>query len=73
MLCDAIEAASRTLTDFSAESISAFVEKMVGSKMEQFDDSEISLKELNVVKGVLKTYLAQAHHVRVVYPKRKTE
>ena len=73
MLCDAIEAASRTLTDFSAESISAFVEEMVGSKMEQFDDSEISLKELNVVKGVLKTYLAQAHHVRVVYPKRKTE
>ncbi len=73
MLCDGIEAASRTLTDFSPESISAFVEKMVASKMEQFDDSEISLKELNVVKGVLKTYLAQAHHARVVYPKRKSE
>ena len=71
MLCDSIEAASRTLHDYSTESISAFVEGMVKSKMDQFDNSEISLKELATVKDVIKSYLAQAHHMRVAYPKRR--
>ena len=73
MLCDSIEAASRTLKASSAEAYSDFVEKMVQSKMDagQFDDSSISIREINTVKESLKAYLAQLYHERVAYPKMK--
>ena len=73
MLCDTLEAASRSLKDYSAGSISALVENIVKSKMAdgQFEDADISLKDLNTVKNVLKSYLQQVYHARIVYPKRK--
>lgn len=73
MLCDTIEAASRTLKSSTPEAFSDFVEKMVDSKMKagQFDEADISIKQLNAVKESLKTYLAQLYHERVEYPKRK--
>ena len=73
MLCDSIEAASRTLKASTPEDYSHFVEKMVASKMNegQFDESSISIRELNTVKETLKSYLAQLYHERVVYPKMK--
>ncbi len=71
MLCDSIEAASRTLKDFSQESISEFVENICNGKINQgqFEEADISIKELSIVKSVLKEYLRQAHHARVDYPK----
>lgn len=74
MLCDTLEAASRTLKDNSQETFDAFVEKMVQIKIDagQFEDADISIKELNIIKSVLKTYLAQIYHERVVYPNRKS-
>ncbi|MBO4670387.1 MAG: HDIG domain-containing protein [Bacteroidales bacterium] len=73
MLCDSIEAASRTLTNYTPEAYSAFVEKMVQGKMDQgqFDNADISIKELALVKEAIKNYLAQMHHGRVVYPHSK--
>lgn len=70
MLCDSVEAASRTLTDYSPEAISAFVEKIIQGKTDegQFARAEISIKEMGVVKESIKAYLAQTHHGRVVYP-----
>lgn len=75
MLCDGVEAASRSLKDYSAESISALVEKIVGSKIEdgQLSEAEISLSELNVIKAVMKNHIQQIYHVRVAYPKRETK
>ncbi len=72
MLCDTLEAASRSLKDYSAKSMSDLVEKIVKSKMAdgQFEDADISIKELNIVKNVLKSYLQQVYHARIVYPKR---
>ena len=73
MLCDSVEAASRTLTEFTPEAYSAFVERIVSGKMEegQFDQADISISELGTVKETLKQYLAQIHHERVVYPDKK--
>ncbi len=75
MLCDSIEAASRTLKDYSPESFDSFVEKIVEGKFEQgqFRDAEISVKDLEKVKEVLKTYLSQMYHERIEYPKRKNK
>lgn len=73
MICDTLEAASRTLKDNSAATFSVFVENIVASKMKigQFDQSDISIKDLNTVKETLKAYLSQIYHERVVYPQRK--
>ena len=73
MLCDSVEAASRTLRDFTPEGYSAFVERIVSGKMEegQFERADISIRELDKVKQTLKQYLAQIHHERIVYPQKK--
>lgn len=73
MICDTLEAASRTLKDNSAATFSVFVENIVASKMKigQFDQADISIKDLNSVKETLKAYLSQIYHERVVYPQRK--
>lgn len=74
MLCDSIEAASRTLSDFAPASVDAFVEKMVAGKMNegQMEEADLSIKDLVTVKNVLKQYLVQVHHERVEYPENKT-
>lgn len=73
MICDTLEAASRTLKDNSAATFSVFVENIVASKMKigQFDQADISIKDLNTVKETLTAYLSQIYHERVVYPQRK--
>lgn len=73
MLCDSLEAASRTLKEYTPEAFDRFVEGIVAAKMRdgQFEDADISIKELGTVKEVLKSYLRQMYHERVEYPKRK--
>lgn len=73
MMADAVEAASRTLKDYSEESISNLVDKILDAKTSdaQLAESEISLKEINQVKEAFKTYLKQIYHARIAYPKRK--
>lgn len=72
MLCDAVEAASRSLKNYSAESISELVDKITNGKIDdgQLSESEISLSELNTAKDVMKSYIQQMYHARVAYPKR---
>ena len=75
MVCDAVEAASRSLKDYSPESISALVDRIADGKAKenQFTDADISLRELNTLKEVIKSYLQQMYHSRVSYPKRKVK
>lgn len=75
MLCDAVEAASRSLKDYSEKSISALVDKIVDGKADdgQLSDSDISLREINKIKEVMKAYLQQMYHSRISYPKRETK
>lgn len=72
MLCDSVEAASRSLKDYSPESVSSLVEKIVAGKVEagQLSEAEISLSELNIIKDVMKNQVQQIYHARVAYPKR---
>ena len=73
MICDSIEAASRTLKEFTPEACDRFVEGIVSSKEKagQLEDADITIHDLNVLKSMLKSYLQQLYHGRVVYPKRK--
>lgn len=73
MLSDSIEAASRTLRDYSQESISALVDRIFAYKIEdgQLEQADITLKEIDTIKIVMQTYLGQMYHERIKYPKRK--
>ena len=75
MICDSVEAASRTLKEYTPESFDKFVEAMVAAKEKsgQFEHAEITIREMNLVKATLKTYLQQLYHERVEYTQREGE
>lgn len=75
MLCDSIEAASRTLQDYSPEATSAFVDRIIeGKRAEgQFDDADISIKDLRTISSTIKSFLAQVHHERISYPDKNNK
>ena len=73
MLSDTLEAASRTLKDRTSHGISELVDRIVQGKIDegQFNEADISLKELHTVSENLKEYIRQVYHARVVYPSGK--
>lgn len=73
MICDSVEAASRSLKNYSAESISSLVDAIVDGKANegQFAESDISLRELSILRTEIKSYLQRMYHSRVSYPKRQ--
>ena len=73
MICDSVEAASRTLKEYTPESLDKFVEAMVGAKEKagQFEQAEITIHELNVVKATVKKYLQGLYHERIEYTPRE--
>lgn len=73
MICDSIEAASRSLSEHTPEAISKLVEDIVAGKIAdgQFDDAEVTLRDLQIIKDTLKSNIAQVNHDRVKYPKLK--
>ena len=74
MLSDAVEAASRSLKDYSNESISKLVDRIIDGKANdgQLAEAEITLREISIIRDVMKTFLQQVYHSRIEYPKRKT-
>ena len=73
MMCDVLEAASRTLKDYSPEAITSLVDRLVQDKIDdgQLDESDITIHELYTAKQVVATYIAQIHHERIKYPRRR--
>ena len=73
MICDSVEAASRTLKEYTAASFDKFVEDMVAAKEKsgQFEQAEITIREMNIVKSTLKSYLQQLYHERIEYTQRE--
>jgi hypothetical protein len=73
MMADAVEAASRTLKDYSEESISNLVERILASRFDdnQLAQADISFKEIREVKASFKQYLQQIYHARIAYPKQQ--
>ena len=73
MMADAVEAASRSLKDYSEASISALVEKIMANRFDdsQLAEADISLRDINLVKESFKRYLMQIYHARIAYPKRQ--
>lgn len=70
MMADAIEAASRSLKDYSPQSINALVDKIIDSQMADglYEDSPINFKDIGVIKDTFKKRLATIYHSRIEYP-----
>lgn len=70
MMADAVEAASRSLTDHSAEAITALVNRIIDSQIEEglHSDSPISFREIKMVKESFIQRLRTIYHSRVSYP-----
>ena len=70
MMADSVEAASKSLKDPTSTKINEFVESIVDMHMEQgqFDNANITFKEIGQVKKVLKKKLTNMYHLRVAYP-----
>ncbi len=70
MIVDSVEAASRSLPEYSEKSIDNLVENIVKSKISDnlLIEANITFAEINKVKKVLKTKLKNIYHTRVVYP-----
>jgi len=70
MMADSVEAASKSLKNPDTLIIDAFVEKIIEKQKEehQFLNSDITLKEIEKVKKVLKRKLINIYHLRIEYP-----
>lgn len=70
MMADAVEAASKSLKSPDIEQLEHFIEKIVTSKMNglQFNNSNITLSEIETVKKVLLRKLINVYQLRIEYP-----
>ncbi|WP_405328607.1 HD family phosphohydrolase [Leeuwenhoekiella sp. LLG6367-2.1] len=70
MMADSVEAASKSLKNPTSVLIDSFVEKIVNKQMDdnQFLNANITFKEIQVIKKVLKSKLNNIYHLRIEYP-----
>lgn len=75
MMADAVEAASRSLKDYSESSIDNLVDKIVNSQISDglMKESPLSFKDVETVKNTFKKRLATIYHSRVSYPELKNK
>lgn len=70
MMADAVEAASRSLNEYTEESIAGLVDKIIDYQVSQgyFYDCPISWQEIKRVKETFKEKLRTMYHTRISYP-----
>ncbi len=73
MICDSVEAASRSVESPTEAALLEVVQHIITEKAEdgQFDDCELNFEDLKLIKQALVKTLLLSHHIRVKYPKRK--
>lgn len=70
MLADAVEASSRSLKHYDALSISDLVDQIIDYKISQNQliNSDITFKDITMIKKIFKKRLMNIYHVRIEYP-----
>lgn len=70
MLADAVESASRSLTDWSPGRVESLVRKITAPRIEdgQFRDSGLTFGEIQTIQQSLVTSLLASRHSRIQYP-----
>lgn len=70
MMADSVEAASRSLKDKTEESISKLVDTIIDAQVNdnQFINTDLTFRDITMVKKVFKKKLMNIYHVRIAYP-----
>jgi putative nucleotidyltransferase with HDIG domain len=70
MMADSCEAASRSLTNPDETKLNDLVDKIIDRQYADglFNDSNITLKEINAAKSIIKNKLKNIYHARIAYP-----
>lgn len=73
MMADAVEAASRSLPEYTEESISTLVDRIVDGQVSEghFVACPITFKDITDIKNVFKEKLRTMYHTRISYPELK--
>ncbi len=71
MMADSIEAASRSIKEINKEKIDSLVENIINSQIKdnQFINTDITFKEITIIKRLFKQMLINIYHARIEYPK----
>jgi len=70
MMCDSVEAATKSLDNPDTEQINSFVETIIDKqiKNKQFENCDITFKDIKTIKSIIKKKLSNIYHIRVEYP-----
>ncbi|MBA3664718.1 MAG: HDIG domain-containing protein [Bacteroidetes bacterium] len=70
MMADGVEAASRSLPEKDAMAINDLVDQIIDYKISQnqFINSDITFKDITLIKKIFKKRLMNIYHVRIEYP-----
>ncbi|MBQ1827687.1 MAG: HDIG domain-containing protein [Prevotella sp.] len=75
MMADSVEAASRSLPDYTEQSIRGMVEKIIDTQVAEgyFRECPITFRDIQYAKTVLIEKLKTIYHTRISYPSEKKE
>ncbi|MDO5570924.1 MAG: HDIG domain-containing protein [Bacteroidales bacterium] len=75
MMADSIEAASRSLKDYSDESVTKLVQNIIDSQIKDgmFKNNPLSFRDLESIKEVFIERLKTMYHARISYPELKQQ
>lgn len=70
MMADTVEAASRSLTDYSQEAIRGLVDRLIDAQVADglHNDSQLSFRDIKEIKECFIQRLRSMYHARVSYP-----
>lgn len=70
MIADSVEAASRSMKDISAESLSQLVDNIVSHQTaeDQYSEADITFSDIATIKKIFKQKLINIYHARIAYP-----
>ncbi len=70
MMADSVEAASRSIKIYDEEKIDKLVDNIIDHQLEtgQFDNSNITLRDITRIKKIFKRKLMTIYHIRIEYP-----
>lgn len=73
MMADSVEAASRSLSEYTEESVSALVERIIDTQVKEgyFNHCPITFENIEMCKQVFKNKLRSIYHTRISYPELK--
>ena len=73
MMADSVEAASRSLPEYTEESISTLVDKIIDTQVSEgyFKECPITFKDIATAKALFKEKLKTMYHTRISYPELK--